>query len=271
MRVLIAEEDVITLTFLLRVLLSLGHQVEAVRDGLAAWKSLQKSNTPSLAILNGMLPGKSGLDIAMELRALPTSHYTYILLLGPSSEKCEVIEALEAGADGLLALPVSAAELGVHLKAAERVLERENRLHQEIANLRETLRAHMVQSSARPQGEAAASTETSAPAAIPEAVPDVILNTLEVPEHVANFANAETGKPGEVPTALASGVGSIVPRARMQACFSDMLQRIRYIAPTRDNTATKDPDFTVYSALALEEQCLWLDLKIEMGRPPAAT
>jgi hypothetical protein len=45
------------------------------------------------------------------------------------------------------------------------------------------------------------------------------------------------------------------------------LKRIRYSAEQApDDTSEEQPEFTVYSALVLEEQHLWLDLKMEMTR-----
>jgi CheY-like chemotaxis protein len=257
MRVLIAEEDLITLTRLKRVLRGFGHEVEAVRDGLSAWKCLEKSPGADIAILNGLLPAKSGIEIAGELRSRNSAHYTYIILLAPNSQNCEVVAALEAGADGHLVLPVSTAELAAQLKAAERILKRENKLQLEIAGLREQLRSHNIPLS-HPEP---ALEEAPAPAAVPD--------RPEPPDSkpAGEFGADDAPHPPEHAHSAIPEVGRAPATAQMEACFERILRRIRYVAPPATESAAEEPfDLTVYSAIVLEEQHLWLDLTMEMTR-----
>ena len=69
MKILIAEDDA-TSRFMLRSLLEKhGYDVVEVSDGNEALDALQGEGTPLLAILDWMLPGKSGPDI---IRSLPS-------------------------------------------------------------------------------------------------------------------------------------------------------------------------------------------------------
>jgi DNA-binding response OmpR family regulator len=145
MRILVADDDVITLTRLQRMLRSLGHEVEIVRDGFAASKYLEKSPGGSVAILNSSLPGKAALDITSEFRSRSRLHYTYVIVVASNNEKCNAVTALEAGADGFLGVPFSAAALTAQLKAAERILKDEEHLQKTIAELQEQLRSHLAQ------------------------------------------------------------------------------------------------------------------------------
>jgi CheY-like chemotaxis protein len=250
MRVLVAEEDLITLTRLKRTLHSFGHEVEGVRDGLAAWKCLQKSPGADVAILNGLLPRKSGLEIAAELRARSSPHYTYIILLAPNGAKCEAVEALDAGADGYLVLPVSAADLAAQLKVAERVLKREEKFHEQIAGLQQQLRTHNIEPVV---AEAAAPTPEP-----PEA---------ERPKAGDDSSTAEAELQEEPPENQVPEVGNRPPISEMQACFESILRRIRYLPPPPvAGISDERPDFTVYSAVVLEDEHLWLDLTMEMPR-----
>jgi CheY-like chemotaxis protein len=258
MRVLVAEQDLITLTRLKRMLQSFGHEVEGVRDGVAAWKFLRKSPGADVAIVNGILPGKTGLEIATDLRAQGLPHYTYVVLLAPNSEKCEVVEAMDAGADGHIVLPVSAAELAAQLKAAERILKREAGFRKQISGLQEQLRTHNIQPNAI---DAATVTE---PAEVPEKPEPAEPKVVEEP----NPAN--TVQPPETPPIQLPEVGNRPPIAKMQACFDGILKRIRYVAPPDAGNDSEEPsDFTVYSAVVLEDEHLWLDMTMEMPRRAA--
>ena len=69
MRVLIAEDDLTARTILTGVLKKWGYDVVAVKDGLAAWEVLQQPGSPSLVILDWMMPGMDGLEVIRSARA----------------------------------------------------------------------------------------------------------------------------------------------------------------------------------------------------------
>ena len=57
MRILIAEDDMVSRRVLDATLVKWGHQVVVTNDGDAALAVLQGADAPSLAILNWMMPG----------------------------------------------------------------------------------------------------------------------------------------------------------------------------------------------------------------------
>jgi CheY-like chemotaxis protein len=260
MRVLVAEEDLIISTRLQRILRGFGHEVEAVRDGITAWKLLEKNDAPRAAILDGILPGKGGLEIATELRSRNQQHYVYIITLAPNRESCEAVAAFEAGADGHLALPVTPAELAAQLRVAERVLAREEGFHRQIAELRQQLHAPQVPV---PQLAPVVAADKVADSSTPSDEP-----------HIAEAASRDTGEPGgvevvpqaaEITCLPALRLETVVPVSRMQACFETMLRRIRYVPPAPVVPA-EPMELTVCSAVVLEDQHLWADLKMEVTR-----
>jgi CheY-like chemotaxis protein len=265
MRLLVAEDDLFTLTHLQRILRSLGHEVEVVRDGVAAGKRLATGDGAGVAILNVNLPGKGGLEVTRELRSLNLSRYTYVILIASRDRNCDTTGALDAGADGFLAVPVMAAALTAQLKSAERILQHEDRLRQEISRLRE-------QMPTPPVGGSPPDHKT-----VPEPAAVTVAPVAEpVPEPVIEHPSPEKSLPPPVlqPSFISeSGAGSkdTISLREMQNCFSSALTRIRF-APGQsiDNVSEEPSEFTVYSALVLEEQRRWLDLKLEMGRPVAA-
>jgi DNA-binding response OmpR family regulator len=265
MRLLVAEDDLFALTHLQRILRSLGHEAEVVRDGLAVWKRLAIGDAGGVAILNVNLPGKGGLEITREIRSLNLSRYTYVILMASRDENCDTTGALDAGADGFLRVPVTAAALAAQLKSAERILKYEDRCHKEITRLREQMRTQPVCGS--PPDHKTVPEQATVP---------IAPSAERAPEQVIENPSREKGlKPPVLRYSFVSesGAGSkdTISLREMQNCFSSALTRIHFVPDQSiDNVSKELPEFTVYAALVLEEQRRWLDLKLEMGRPVAA-
>lgn len=69
-----------------------------------------------------MMEGMSGLEFCQELRRTAGDSYSYFILLTSKSEKGEVADGLEAGADDFLTKPVAYDELRARLRAGERLI-----------------------------------------------------------------------------------------------------------------------------------------------------
>lgn len=122
MRILVAEDDRVTLRLLESCLKKWGHEVVACSDGVEAWEILQKEGAPKLAILDWMMPGMNGVDICREARNLSMRQYVNIILLTSKSRKEDVVEGLEAGADDYIVKPFDRNELKVRVRAAARMV-----------------------------------------------------------------------------------------------------------------------------------------------------
>lgn len=83
-----------------------------------------------LVLSDWMMPGMSGLDFCRRFKALPREGYGYFILLTSKSEKAEVADGLEVGADDFLSKPVSYDELRARLRAGERILGMQRELVQ---------------------------------------------------------------------------------------------------------------------------------------------
>lgn len=90
-------------------------------------------------ISDWVMPGQSGLDLCREFRRLPSEGYGYFLLLTSKSEKTEIADGLEAGADDFLTKPVNADELRARLRAGERVIGMQRELVEKNRLLGSTL------------------------------------------------------------------------------------------------------------------------------------
>ena len=81
-----------------------------------------------IVLSDWMMPGMSGPDLCRAFRALPREGYGYFILLTSKSEKTEVADGLEQGADDFLTKPVSPGELRARLRAGERIIGMQSEL-----------------------------------------------------------------------------------------------------------------------------------------------
>jgi len=127
-KVLIADHDAASRYALSGLVRQCGHEVVLAGNGNEALASLQSSQAPSVAILNCIMPGMSGIEVCKELRAIPDRHYTYLISLSSKNEKQDLVEALEAGFDDFLSLPVELRELNACLMVGRRIIELQEKL-----------------------------------------------------------------------------------------------------------------------------------------------
>jgi len=96
-----------------------GYDVEVIADGTQALERLSRpSNNADLVILDVMLPGVDGFEIAERMRK--AGNFTPVLMLTAKSLLEDVVHGLEAGADDYLPKPFEPRELLARLKAVLR-------------------------------------------------------------------------------------------------------------------------------------------------------
>lgn len=127
-RVLLADDDITTLTLLEDALRDWDYDVILAPDGEKAWDILQSENPPHLMVLDWMMPGMDGVEVCRRLRALQNRPYTYIVLLTSKSEKDDIVAGLDAGADDYLTKPVDMGEFKCRLAVGRRILDYEREL-----------------------------------------------------------------------------------------------------------------------------------------------
>ena len=135
MRVLVAEDDRVTLRVLESRLRRWGYEVTAAKNGREAWEVLQEDDCPRLTLLDWMMPEMDGIEVCRKVRKLVPEPYRYIIMLTARGSQEDVIEGLEAGADDYLAKPVDMQELKVRLRAGERIVD----LQAQLVHARNTL------------------------------------------------------------------------------------------------------------------------------------
>lgn len=137
MRVLIAEDEVVSRKLLEATLVRLGHEVVAVGDGTTAIEALMATDGPQLAILDWMMPGADGLDVCRAVRK-KSGPYVYTIVLTARGGVEDMLTGLDAGADDFLTKPFNAQELTARLRSGMRVLE----LQRGLLDAQEALRRH---------------------------------------------------------------------------------------------------------------------------------
>jgi phosphoserine phosphatase RsbU/P len=146
MRILIAEDDVISRRLLESTLTKWGHDVFPVSDGRAALQALQATNAPPLAILDWMMPEMDGVQVCRAIRGPTTERIIYIILLTAKSQKEDIVTGLNAGADDYLVKPFDREELRARLNAGIRIVTLEQALAERVRELEEALaRVHELQ------------------------------------------------------------------------------------------------------------------------------
>jgi two-component system, cell cycle response regulator len=136
MKVLVADDELISRRKLQALLTTWGYEVVSVEDGNAAFELLKAPNSPRIGLLDWVMPGKNGVDVCRAIRRDQPEPYTYMLLLTAKDAKENIVEGLESGADDYLIKPWDPDELRARLRTGQRILQLEDRL----VEARETMR-----------------------------------------------------------------------------------------------------------------------------------
>jgi two-component system phosphate regulon response regulator OmpR len=126
--ILIVDDDTRLRSLLRKFLSEQGFRVTTAADGAEARERLRGLSFDIL-ILDIMMPGESGLELASDLRR---QNDVPILLLTARDDVADRIEGLEAGADDYLSKPFEPRELVLRLKAILRRRPQEIEVEDEV-------------------------------------------------------------------------------------------------------------------------------------------
>ncbi|MDA3935545.1 MAG: response regulator transcription factor [Actinomycetota bacterium] len=118
-KILIVDDETSILKVVDYALTEAGYEVHKAQDGPGA-EFMFGQVQPDLVILDVMLPGKSGLDVARDLR---TTSDVPIIMLSARGDEVDRILGLEFGADDYVTKPFSPRELVSRVKAILRRVE----------------------------------------------------------------------------------------------------------------------------------------------------
>jgi sigma-B regulation protein RsbU (phosphoserine phosphatase) len=125
--VLVVDDSEVQRRILTSSLRRWGYSVFEADSGEQALE-LCASTPMDLIFSDWMMPGMNGLDFCRAFRKLYSDRYGYFILLSSKSDKGEVAQGLDVGADDFLTKPVHSAELRARIEAGERILRMEREL-----------------------------------------------------------------------------------------------------------------------------------------------
>lgn len=115
--ILIADDDPDILELVTFKLQRAGHKVIEAVDGDDALAKLQEE-TPDLALLDIMMPRRTGIEVCRALREDPTTAELPVILLTAKAQEADLERGFEAGANDYITKPFSPRELLMRVNAA---------------------------------------------------------------------------------------------------------------------------------------------------------
>jgi DNA-binding response OmpR family regulator len=146
MRILVAEDEPSMAELLRKGLEEEHHSVVAAFDGPAALE-LATSTDLDVILLDVMLPGMDGIEVARNLRS--RNNYTPLIMLTARDSVLDIIRGLDVGADDYLIKPFSFQELLARLRASARRGPASRPVQLRVADLQLDPATHRVQRAGR--------------------------------------------------------------------------------------------------------------------------
>jgi putative two-component system response regulator len=134
-RILVVDDVEQNLALLGGLVRSLGYEVETARDGLEALAKLALG--VDLVLLDVMMPGLDGYEVARRVRADPRTADLPIILVTVLDSREDRVKAIQAGASDFIAKPVDKTELLVRIASQLRLKEAQDALKRSQAGLEE--------------------------------------------------------------------------------------------------------------------------------------
>lgn len=137
-RVLVVDDSRLQRRILCSSLKKMGYDI---RESDCAERAMEicAETLPDLVLSDWMMPGMNGLEFCRAFRALSNSAYGYFILLTSKSEKNEIAQGLDAGADDFLTKPVNPDELRARISAGARIVGMQRELSDANRAVTETL------------------------------------------------------------------------------------------------------------------------------------
>ena len=123
MKILIAEDNPVSVKILKFTLEHYGHEVVTAVTGSEAWEKFD-ADPVRVIVSDWMMPGLDGLQLCAKVRERPKTDYTYFILLTAINTGRENLrQAMSAGIDDFLTKPLDREAILMRLRVAERILE----------------------------------------------------------------------------------------------------------------------------------------------------
>lgn len=129
--ILIVDDEAINRKVLKNYMQLENYQILECRNGMEALRSVEEDGVPDLILLDVMMPGMSGYEVAHTLRQKYSLHELPILILTAKNQISDVVAGLEAGANDYLSKPFDNLELISRVKnliLLKKAISKQNKL-----------------------------------------------------------------------------------------------------------------------------------------------
>lgn len=242
LKILVADDEPIAQKVLTAFLEKEKYEVVIVQDGVSALKLLLEPNAPSIAILDWMMPGLSGLQVCTRLRSANLKIRPYVMMVSAKAGKPDITAALDAGADDYISKPFNPGELMARMRVARRTIDYQLDLQKHIGKLESLAQRYNL------LGEIVAlhGGRTRASAAAP--------------------ANSDTSPPMQPGAMSAEKVNAIMVRTIGELGLGKASPAQIDQGDTHHAAA-----FTAWGGLIMLKEQVWIDFLLELDGPAAGT
>jgi putative two-component system response regulator len=126
MRVLVVDDNEVSLTLMEAVLTQAGYSVETARDGVEALAKVREG-AARLVVTDWEMPGMNGVELCRAVRTLDLPGYVYMLLVTSHDNAAHTVEGLTAGADDFVGKPFDPGVFLARVRTGVRILSLETR------------------------------------------------------------------------------------------------------------------------------------------------
>ena len=113
-RILVVDDQMVSLDLMEAMLAPLGYRVALAQSGEDALRMVAES-PPDVILLDVMMPGLNGLEVARRLKADERTRIIPIVMVTALKESDDWVGAWEAGADDFISKPVDRLELAARV------------------------------------------------------------------------------------------------------------------------------------------------------------
>src|SRR5215471_490935 len=135
-KILAVDDRSQNLKMLEAILSPRGYTVVTASSGAEALEKVRTA-APDLVLLDIVMPGMSGYEVAQRLRSDPTTSFLPIVMVTVLGAQEEKVKAIEAGADDFLTKPVDQIELLARVKSLLRIKAYHDTIQEQAAQLAE--------------------------------------------------------------------------------------------------------------------------------------
>jgi adenylate cyclase len=134
--ILVVDDTPQNIKVLDAILTPRGYTVVPASSGAEALQKVQ-TDAPDLILLDILMPGMSGYEVAQRLRGDPATRFLPIVMVTALGAQEEKVKAIESGADDFLTKPVNQLELLARVKSLLRIKDYHDTIQTQAAQLAE--------------------------------------------------------------------------------------------------------------------------------------